>query len=153
MRSTTLRRWWLAPVAATALLLGLTNPATGQSSDRATWQPSPLTGTAKALRAAAAATSGHHGDLTVVADRLHNPRGLDLRHGALYVAEAGRGGDTCIGEPPEQTCAGLTSSITRAGTASSDGSSPGCCRPPDPTAPSPSASTTCRSRAGVVACS
>ena len=113
MRSTTLRRWWLAPVAATALLLGLTNPATGQRSDHATWQPSPLTSTAKALRAAGAATSGHHGDLTVVADRLNNPRGLDLRHGALYVAEAGRGGDTCIGEPPDQTCAGLTSSITR----------------------------------------
>ena len=30
MGSTTLRRWWLAPVAVTALLLGLTNPATGQ---------------------------------------------------------------------------------------------------------------------------
>jgi hypothetical protein len=69
------------PGAATALLLGLTNPATGQSSDRATWQPSPLTGTAKALHAAGAATSGHHGDLTVVADRLNNRRGLDLRHG------------------------------------------------------------------------
>ena len=87
MRSATLRRWWLALVAATALLLGLTNPATGQRSDHATWQPSPLTSTAKALRAARAATSGHHGDLTVVADRLNNPPGLDLRHGALYVAE------------------------------------------------------------------
>ena len=35
MRSTTLRRWWLAPVAATVLLLGLTNPATGESARRA----------------------------------------------------------------------------------------------------------------------
>jgi hypothetical protein len=84
-----------------------------QSSHRASWQPPPFTSKAKALRAPAAATSGHHGGLTVVADRLDNPRGLDLRHGALYVAEAGRGGDTCIGEAPEQTCVGLTSSITR----------------------------------------
>jgi hypothetical protein len=48
--------------------------------------------------------------VTVVADRLNNPRGLDLVHGALYVAEAGRGGDTCL---DEETCVGLTSSITR----------------------------------------
>ena len=113
MRSTTLRRWWLAPVAATALLLGLTNPATGRPSGDVL--RSPLTGKVKVeLAAGAATTSGHHGGVTVVADYLNNPRGLDLRHGTLYVAEAGRGGDTCIGDTPEeQTCVGLTSSITR----------------------------------------
>ena len=115
MRSTTLRRWWLAPMAATALLLGLTNPATG-ASDRASGS-SFIAGKARDLQAAgsvATSGSGHHGGVTVVADRLNNPRGLDLRHGALYVAEAGRGGDTCIGDTPEeQTCVGLTSSITR----------------------------------------
>ena len=113
MRSTTRRRWWLAPVAATALLLGLTNPATGRPSGDLL--RSPLSGKAEVHRAAGtAAGSGHHGGVTVVADHLDNPRGLDLRHGALYVAEAGRGGDTCIGETPEeQTCVGLTSAITR----------------------------------------
>ena len=113
MRSRTLRRWWLAPVAATALLLGLTNPATGRPSGDVL--RSPLTGKVKVERAAGAATtSGHHGGVTVVADYLNNPRGLDLRHGTLYVAEAGRGGDTCIGDTPEeQTCVGLTSAITR----------------------------------------
>jgi len=115
MRSTTLRRWWLAPVAATALLLGLTNPATGRPSGDDVLR-SPLSGKVPMLRAAGtAANSGHHGGgATVVADHLNNPRGLDLRHGALYVAEAGRGGDTCIGDTPEeQTCVGLTSAITR----------------------------------------
>jgi hypothetical protein len=115
MRSTTLRRWWLAPVAATALLLGLTNPATGRPSGGDVLR-SPLTGMTKMERAARAATSGHHhgGGVTVVADHLNNPRGLDLRHGSLYVAEAGRGGGTCIGDTPEeQTCVGLTSAITR----------------------------------------
>jgi hypothetical protein len=112
MRSTT-RRWWLAPVVATALLLGLTSPATGQS-DRAT-RPSFLTSKAKQLRTAGSAakpTGGHHGGgVKVVADRLNNPRGLDLRHGVLYVAEAGRGGD-CL-DPVEGPCIGLTGSITR----------------------------------------
>ena len=114
MRSTTLRRWWLAPVAATALLLGLTNPATGRAADHRMQSPFRIGRAAAGTAARAAATAGHHGGVTVVADHLNNPRGLDLRHGALYVAEAGRGGDTCIGETPEeQTCVGLTSSITR----------------------------------------
>ena len=113
MRSRTLRRWWLAPVAASALLLGLTGPATGRPGGDVL--RSPLSGKEKGYRAAeaAAAGAGHHGGVKVVADHLNNPRGLDLRHGALYVAEAGRGGDTCIGEPPEQLCIGFTSSITQ----------------------------------------
>ena len=112
MRSTTLRRWWLAPVAATALLLGLTNPATG-GSGQATGS-SFIATKARALQAAGSAAtsrSGHHGGVTVVADRLNNPRGLDLRHGSLYVAEAGTGGP-CL-DPEEGPCVGLTSSITK----------------------------------------
>jgi hypothetical protein len=112
MRSTTLRRWWLAPVAVTALLLGLTNPATGQS-DRATGS-SFIASKARELQAVGSAArprAGHHGGVTVVADRLNNPRGLDLRHGALYVAEAGTGGP-CL-DPEEGPCVGLTSSITK----------------------------------------
>jgi hypothetical protein len=115
MRSMTLRRWWLAMVAASALLLGLTYPATGQPSGHAATR-SRLASKAGALRAAEATTTSSGrggGGVTVVADHLNNPRGLDLRHGSLYVAEAGRGGATCIGEPPEQTCVGLTGSITR----------------------------------------
>ena len=62
--------------------------------------------------AGTAATSGDHGGAIVVADHLNNPRGLDLRQGSLYVAEAGRGGDTCIGETPEeQLCVGLTTAV------------------------------------------
>jgi hypothetical protein len=98
-------------VVATALLLGLTNPATGQ--DR-TARPSFITSKARELRdagSAAKARAGHHRGVTVVADRLNNPRGLDLRHGALYVAEAGRGGDSCL--PEDGPCVGLTSSITK----------------------------------------
>jgi hypothetical protein len=111
MRSTTLRRWWLAPVVATALLLGLTGPATGQP-DRVT-QALFAAGKAKALQAAgAAATVGAQGGVTVVADHLDNPLGLDLAHGALYVAEAGSGGPTCL---DEETCVGLTSAITKVG--------------------------------------
>jgi SMP-30/Gluconolactonase/LRE-like region len=112
MRSTTLRRRWLAPVVATALLLGLTNAAIGRSAPATS--ASFITSKAKELRAAgsaARAKSGRHGGVTVVADRLNNPRGLDLRHGALYVAEAGTGGDTCL--PDDGPCVGLTSSITK----------------------------------------
>src|SRR5829696_1048184 len=112
MRSTTLRRWWLATVAVTAVLLGLTNPATGQPG-RATGS-SFIASKARELEAAGPAArtrTGHHGGVTVVADRLNNPRGLDLRHGALYVAEAGTGGP-CL-DPVEGPCVGLTSSITK----------------------------------------
>jgi hypothetical protein len=114
MRSTALRRWWLAPVAATALLLGLTSPATGQPSDRADAR-SLLASKAAGLRSAKATSTSAHGgggEVTVVADRLNNPRGLDLVGGSLYVAEAGRGGDNCL-DPAEGPCFGLTGSVTK----------------------------------------
>jgi sugar lactone lactonase YvrE len=50
----------------------------------------------------------------VVVDHLNNPRGLLLRGRSLYIAEAGRAGDTCFGAGPEgEMCAGFTGSITR----------------------------------------
>jgi sugar lactone lactonase YvrE len=54
----------------------------------------------------------------VIASRLDNPRHLAFGpDGALYVAEAGRGGDTCVSPDPEepdfQVCYGKTGAITR----------------------------------------
>jgi hypothetical protein len=113
------RRWArrpLLPLAATVLVAGLAMPAAGAPlSDARSGQPRlQADRMASALRAAKAhgSRSGGHGKVTVVADRLNNPRGLDIARGALYVAEAGRGGPTCL--PPDQaTCVGLTSSVTR----------------------------------------
>jgi hypothetical protein len=106
----------LVALAATALVAGSTMPATGAPlSEARSGQPRMQADRlASALRAAKASTSrsGGDGTVTVVADRLNNPRGLDIARGALYVAEAGRGGPTCL--PPDQaTCVGLTSSVTK----------------------------------------
>lgn len=54
--------------------------------------------------------------VSVVARNLDNPRGLAFSpHGDLYIAEAGHGGNLCIGASPEggESCAGLTSGISR----------------------------------------
>jgi hypothetical protein len=84
-------------------------PATGQAQT----EQSLMAKRAAALRTATAtAESDGHGGGTVVADHLNNPRGLDLVRGALYVAEAGRGGDNCL-DPVEGPCFGLTGSITK----------------------------------------
>ena len=69
---------------------------------------------------AGAQARGHDGAFAVVADHLNNPRGLSpAPGGGLYLAEAGRGGKTCVGGGPEgETCAGLTGSfdlITKGG--------------------------------------
>ncbi len=55
------------------------------------------------------------GDATwkVVADHLNNPRQIAVDGKAVYVAEAGKGGDRCLGEGEEQVCVGFTGSITR----------------------------------------
>jgi hypothetical protein len=50
---------------------------------------------------------------TVVADHLNNPRQIAVDGRTLYVAEAGTGGDQCIGEGEDQTCIGFTGSVTR----------------------------------------
>ena len=55
------------------------------------------------------------GTVTVVADNLNNPRQVTAHDGAVYVAEAGTGGDTCFGSPPNQACVGFTGSVTRVG--------------------------------------
>ncbi len=52
--------------------------------------------------------------LEVLADGLNNPRGVKVADdGSVYVAEAGFGGDTCMGEGEEAGCFGLTGAITR----------------------------------------
>jgi hypothetical protein len=53
------------------------------------------------------------GTVTVVADNLNNPRQVTEHDGALYVAEAGTGGDTCFGTGDNQACVGFTGSVTR----------------------------------------
>jgi sugar lactone lactonase YvrE len=102
-------RWSLVPVAAAALVAGSMIPATGAPLSR-----TDAGRAAAGMRAARAQTSGggNHGGVTVVADRLNNPRGLDIAGGALYVAEAGRGGPTCL-PPPDEVCIGFTSTITK----------------------------------------
>jgi hypothetical protein len=60
---------------------------------------------------------GHDGEepgtVTVVADNLNNPRQVAVNDGAVYVAEAGTGGNQCFGEGEQQACVGLTGSVTR----------------------------------------
>ena len=71
-----------------------------------------------AAPAAGARTSGHPEAFAVVADHLNNPRGLSpVPGGGLYLAEAGSGGDVCVGGGPQgQTCVGLTGSFDRVST-------------------------------------
>jgi sugar lactone lactonase YvrE len=113
VRFKTLRRCVLASTAVMALLVGAAMPAAGQASGNARAERSPMARMAAALGTARATAASHGQDgVTVVADRLNNPRGLDLVKGTLYVAEAGRGGENCL-DPVEGPCVGLTGSITR----------------------------------------
>ena len=70
-----------------------------------------------ALLPFAGVSAAHDSDLEVVASGLDNPRGLDFGPwGALYVAEAGRGGEgPCIGSAEEAgiVCAGASGAITK----------------------------------------
>src|SRR5215831_7634375 len=79
---------------------------------------STAVGVAAALGVTAAPTAGaqargHDGRFVVVASHLNNPRGLSpAPGGGLYLAEAGRGGKTCVSGGPEgETCPGLTGSF------------------------------------------
>ena len=62
---------------------------------------------------AGAQARGHDDSFAVVADHLNNPRGLSpAPGGGLYLAEAGRGGKTCVSGGPEgEICPGLTGSF------------------------------------------
>src|SRR2546428_12125169 len=55
---------------------------------------------------------GDPGSVSIVADHLNNPRQIAVHGGAVYVAEAGTGGDIC---PPNTggACVGFTGSVTR----------------------------------------
>jgi hypothetical protein len=73
---------------------------------------------AAALVVALAAPVGAQGPaVEVVIEGLAAPRGIDLgRGGAIYIAEAGAGGDECMGEgegPGGRMCFGLTGGVTR----------------------------------------
>ena len=62
------------------------------------------------------ASASASGGLKVVADGLDNPRGLDIgRFGAVYVAEAGKGGSGPCRQGPEggEECYGATGAVTR----------------------------------------
>ena len=51
---------------------------------------------------------------TVVAQGLANPRGITVDiGGAVYVAEAGRGGNHCVPAGARQLCQGPTGAVTR----------------------------------------
>ena len=66
---------------------------------------------ASALVAASGATARQAVTLTVVADKLNNPRGVTAtRAGVVFVAEAGKAGETCLAK---DECLGTTGSITR----------------------------------------
>lgn len=53
-------------------------------------------------------------DVRVVATGLDNPRHLTVRSGAVYVAEAGVGGDgPCVAGPEGEACLGYTGAVTR----------------------------------------
>ena len=68
-----------------------------------------------ALLPFAGVSAAHDSELEVVASGLDNPRGLDFGPwGALYVAEAGRGGDgPCIEGEGGTVCAGASGAITK----------------------------------------
>jgi hypothetical protein len=64
--------------------------------------------------AVAAAPASAAESVTVVADRLDNPRGIAFGPGgALWIAEAGRAGPRCMGEGQEASCVGGSSAVTR----------------------------------------
>jgi hypothetical protein len=91
----------LGVVAATAALLALS--ATAATS-------------AGASSTTSTTTPAQRPKMTVIARGLNNPRGLAFdRHGALYVAEAGKGGNgKCITGPEgDQQCFGTSGSVTR----------------------------------------
>ncbi len=71
----------------------------------------PVLLTALTAPDASAHTTPH---ITVVARGLNNPRGLAFgEHGQLFVAEAGKGGPSCVSGPRGATCFGTTASISR----------------------------------------
>jgi hypothetical protein len=91
-------------VAAAAALVALS--ATAATSAGAATSASTTTTTTPAPRP----------KMTVIAKGLNNPRGLAFdSHGALYVAEAGKGGNgKCITGPEgDQECFGSSGSVTR----------------------------------------
>jgi hypothetical protein len=74
-------------------------------------------GVGNALRQVAGQTAAATAqpDMKVIAEGLNNPRGIDIGpHGAVFVAEAGKGGSgPCVPGPEGDTCFGLTGAVTK----------------------------------------
>lgn len=67
--------------------------------------------TAALLGVAAGGAAAAPGDVSVVANHLNNPRGIEIAaDGSVYVAEAGKAGRFC---EDDDSCVGLTGSVTR----------------------------------------
>lgn len=75
---------------------------------------SALAGAALLTVALAAPAMAQQPMIEVVAEGLDNPRGVMVADdGSVYVAEAGFGGDTCLGEGEEAMCYGPTGAVVR----------------------------------------
>jgi len=75
---------------------------------------SAVVGAAFLTVALAVPTMAQEPTVEVLADGLNNPRGVKVADdGSIYVAEAGFGGDTCLGEGAEAMCYGPTGSVVR----------------------------------------
>jgi len=73
-----------------------------------------IMGAAVLVAALAAPVAAQGPTVEVVAEGLNAPRGVAIAtDGSIYVAEAGTGGDQCMGEEGEQVCMGLSGSIAR----------------------------------------
>jgi len=114
----------LAALGAAALTLSLAGPSAAApgAGDGSAWRspvrPSPATIAAleSAARNAAVGKVGAAAHPQVVVRGLNNPRQLDRGPGGgLYIAEAGRGGDTCFGEGEEEFCLGETGAVSFVG--------------------------------------
>ena len=75
---------------------------------------SAVVGAAFLTVALAVPTMAQEPTVEVLADGLNNPRGVKVADdGSVYVAEAGFGGDTCLGEGAEAMCYGPTGAVVR----------------------------------------
>ena len=110
------RKTALAVLSAAAAALTTLGGVAWAQEDPGSPTTSELGGTfASVEELAVPSTKAAGPSMKVVARGLDNPRGMALSPGgALFVAEAGAGGDECFGEGPEgRACYGETGAVTR----------------------------------------